>query len=164
MKWLRKNEISSDVILIILSSDEYLAYNLEKGLNKYTYKSIVNELHNIKEEYFTEDSTKTIYKIINNYANKYKEKPNKTVLAKAINVGLASKNPTILADANEKLNAITTLELPTSFDYMVNETEKFCQNRAMFLASLWAILLVFLSIEPSRHCDITRLNNAPITQ
>jgi replicative DNA helicase len=93
----------------------------------------------IKEEYFTEDSTKTIYKIINNYANKYKEKPNKTVLAKAINVGLASKNPTILADANEKLNAITTLELPTSFDYMVNETEKFCQNRAMFLAISKAI-------------------------
>ena len=35
------------------SSDEDLAYNLEKGFNKYTYKSIVNELDNIKEEYFT---------------------------------------------------------------------------------------------------------------
>jgi len=117
LKWLRKNEISSDVILItadksmerikdafrygvvdylikpftferfreslgifkerlssfknhktieqgeldklILTSknkecsDEDLVYNLEKGLNKYTYKSIVNELDNIKEEYFT---------------------------------------------------------------------------------------------------------------
>jgi len=35
------------------SSDEDLTYNLEKGLNKYTYKSIVNELDDIEEEYFT---------------------------------------------------------------------------------------------------------------
>lgn len=27
--------------------------NLEKGLNKYTYNSIANELNNTKEEYFT---------------------------------------------------------------------------------------------------------------
>ncbi|WP_297421300.1 response regulator [Clostridium sp.] len=117
LKWLRKNEISSDVILItadksidrvkdafrygvvdylikpftferfnealsifkerinsfksnetieqveldklILSSknkegnEEELKLNLEKGFNKYTYNSIVTELDNIKDEYFT---------------------------------------------------------------------------------------------------------------
>lgn len=35
------------------SSDEKLKCNLEKGLNKYTYNSIVSELNNISEEYFT---------------------------------------------------------------------------------------------------------------
>ncbi len=34
-------------------SDDQLKDNLEKGFNKYTYKSIVNELHNSNEEYFT---------------------------------------------------------------------------------------------------------------
>jgi response regulator of citrate/malate metabolism len=34
-------------------NDEEIKHNLEKGLNKYTYNSIVNELDNIKEEYFT---------------------------------------------------------------------------------------------------------------
>ncbi|EKQ51712.1 MULTISPECIES: response regulator [unclassified Clostridium] len=117
LKWLRKNEISSDVILItadksidrvkdafrygvvdylikpftferfnealsifrerinsfksnetieqveldklILASknkegnEEELKLNLEKGFNKYTYNSIVTELDNIKDEYFT---------------------------------------------------------------------------------------------------------------
>ncbi|OPJ59758.1 response regulator [Clostridium chromiireducens] len=117
LKWLRKNEISSDVILItadksidrvkdafrygvvdylikpftferfneslsifkerinsfknnetieqgeldklILSNksketnNEEVKLNLEKGFNKYTYNSIVNELENIKEDYFT---------------------------------------------------------------------------------------------------------------
>ena len=35
------------------TSEDELTSNLEKGFNKYTYKSIVNELDNIKEEYFT---------------------------------------------------------------------------------------------------------------
>lgn len=34
-------------------NDEELKFNLEKGFNKYTYNSIVNELSNIDEEYFT---------------------------------------------------------------------------------------------------------------
>ena len=34
-------------------NEEELNSNLEKGLNRYTYKSIIDELHNIKEEYFT---------------------------------------------------------------------------------------------------------------
>lgn len=34
-------------------SDEEAKCNIEKGLNKYTYKSIVEELKYIKEEYFT---------------------------------------------------------------------------------------------------------------
>ncbi|HEX9025211.1 MAG TPA: response regulator [Clostridium sp.] len=34
-------------------SDDELKDNLEKGFNKYTYKSIVNELHNSNEECFT---------------------------------------------------------------------------------------------------------------
>lgn len=35
-----------------LNADE-LKDNIEKGFNKYTYKSIVEELYNIEEEYFT---------------------------------------------------------------------------------------------------------------
>ena len=35
------------------SNNEEIKYNLEKGFNKYTYNSIVNEFDNIKEEYFT---------------------------------------------------------------------------------------------------------------
>lgn len=34
-------------------SNKDLTSNLEKGFNKYTYRAIVNELDNIKEEYFT---------------------------------------------------------------------------------------------------------------
>lgn len=93
----------------------------------------------IKPEYFTEESTRTIYKIINNYTEKYKDQPNKTIIAKAINAGLASKSPTILQDALEKLDTITTLEVPKSLDYMVDETEKFCQNQAIYLAISKAI-------------------------
>jgi response regulator of citrate/malate metabolism len=49
----------SDLDKLILSSkntelsDKEVKCNLEKGFNKYTYNSIVNELDNIKEEYFT---------------------------------------------------------------------------------------------------------------
>lgn len=93
----------------------------------------------IKPEYFTEESTRTIFKIISNYTEKYKDQPNKTVISKAINVGLASKSPVILQDALEKLDTITTLEIPKSFEYMVDETEKFCQNQAIYLAISKAI-------------------------
>lgn len=33
--------------------DDEVNFNLEKGFNKYTYKSIVDEFPNIKSEYFT---------------------------------------------------------------------------------------------------------------
>ena len=95
----------------------------------------------IKSEYFEQESTRTIFKIISNYVERYKDQPNKTVILKALNAGLASKAPKILVDAKEKLELITTMELPTSLEYMVNETETFCQNKSLYLAINKAITI-----------------------
>ena len=95
----------------------------------------------IKSEYFEQESTRTIYKIINNYVEKFQEQPNKTVILKALNAGLASKSPKILEEAKEKLETIVNIELPSSFEYMVEETEKFCQDKAIYLAINKAITI-----------------------
>lgn len=95
----------------------------------------------LKSEYFTEESTRTIFKIINNYTEKYKDQPNKTVILKALNAGLASKSPTVLQDAVEKLETILKMEIPSSFEYMVDETEKFCQDKSIYLAINKAITI-----------------------
>lgn len=104
----------------------------------------------IKSEYFEEDSTKILYKIINGYAEKYREIPNKTVLEKAINIGLSNKSDAIVNDAREKLESITSMELPKSLDYMVDECEKFCKNRSMYLAINEAIAIYTNNSDPEK--------------
>lgn len=93
----------------------------------------------IKEEYFTTESSKILFKIINNYASKYKEKPNTPIIKKTICDGLSNKGAEFLTEINNKLVDIDKLDLPDSTDYMVDETEKFCQNQAMYLAISKAI-------------------------
>lgn len=104
----------------------------------------------VKTEYFEQDSTKLLYKIIKAYADKYKENPNKTVLEKAINVGLANKSDAIINDAREKLNLITTVDMPNSLEYMVDECEKFCKNRSMYLAINEAIAIYTNNADPDK--------------
>lgn len=88
----------------------------------------------LKTEYFTDESNKLLYKVISKYIDKYKEKPNRTVLEKFVNEGLASRSPEFIADVLKVVDHISTVELPKSNKFMVDETEKFCKDQAMYNA------------------------------
>ena len=88
----------------------------------------------LKTEYFTDESNKLLYKVISKYIDKYKEKPNRTVLEKFVNEGLSSRSPEFIADVLKVVDHISTVELPKSNKFMVDETEKFCKDQAMYNA------------------------------
>lgn len=88
----------------------------------------------LKTEYFTDESNKLLFKVISKYIDKYKEKPNKTVLEKFVKEGLASRSPEFISDILKVIDHINTIELPSAQKYMVDETEIFCKRQAMYNA------------------------------
>ena len=95
----------------------------------------------LKSEYFENESNRALYNIIKNYTAKYKEQPNRTVLEKTINHGLANKGTQLVEDALEKLNHVLEIDIPKSYQYMVDETEEYCKQRSLYLAISKAITI-----------------------
>lgn len=88
----------------------------------------------LKQEYFTDESNKLLYKVISKYIDKYKDKPNKSVLEKFVNDGLSARTPEFINEVLTVIDHISNVELPKSRDYMVDETESFCKRQAMYNA------------------------------
>jgi len=90
----------------------------------------------ISEEYFVDYSDKTVYNLIHTFITKY----NKPPTIEALEISLQNSN---LPEGNYK-EALDILKSLTSFEqanaeWLLNETEKFCKDKAIYNAILKSI-------------------------
>jgi len=90
----------------------------------------------IKSEYFTESSEKLVFEEIVNYFDKYTKSP--TVEALLINLdNVTSKGDAIVKSSKELIGNIQTDDTP--LDWLIDETEKWCKDRAIYIAVMDSI-------------------------
>ena len=90
----------------------------------------------IKSEYFTESSEKLVFEEIVNYFDKYTKSP--TVEALLINLdNVTSKGDAIVKSSKELIGNIQKDDTP--LDWLIDETEKWCKDRAIYIAVMDSI-------------------------
>ena len=90
----------------------------------------------IKSEYFTESSEKLVFEEISNYFDKYTKSP--TVEALLINLdNVTSKGDAIVKSSKELIGNIQKDDTP--LDWLIDETEKWCKDRAIYIAVMDSI-------------------------
>ena len=90
----------------------------------------------IKSEYFTESSEKLIFEEISNYFDKYTKSP--TVEALLINLdNVTSKGDAIVKSSKQLVEKIETDDTP--LDWLIDQTEKWCKDRAIYIAVMDSI-------------------------
>ena len=90
----------------------------------------------IKSEYFTESSEKLVFEEIVNYFDKYTKSP--TVEALLINLdNVTSKGDAIVKSSKQLVENIKTDDTP--LDWLIDETEKWCKDRAIYIAVMDSI-------------------------
>ena len=90
----------------------------------------------IKSEYFTESSEKLVFEEIVNYFDKYTKSP--TVEALLINLdNVTSKGDAIVKSSKQLVENIETDDTP--LDWLIDETEKWCKDRAIYIAVMDSI-------------------------
>lgn len=94
----------------------------------------------IKEEYFHDRVHKQVFKLINDYALKYNKSPSKVALTIDAE-GLTSVSEDEFKSIKDTINAFE--EAPTSdTEWLVDETEKFCQDKAIYNAIMNSIQIL----------------------
>lgn len=83
-------------------------------------------------DYFSNNAEKIILKVINNYYQKYNTTPLLSEISTIINSKKIDENT--YKQINEKLKLIEDITFSTNIDWLVDETEKFCQDRALYNA------------------------------
>jgi replicative DNA helicase len=90
----------------------------------------------VKSEYFHDRVDKTIFELIDSYSKKYNKFPNKSALA----VELASRDNLSEDSFKQCSEIIENMELDNSdFEWLVDQTEKFCQDKAIYNAIMSSI-------------------------
>jgi len=93
----------------------------------------------LKPEYFTDISEKTIYEFSYDYFQKYTKPP--TVEALLINLDNAtSLNESVVKDAKNIVKGFSGDDTPQ--DWLVDETEKWCKDRAIYIAVMDSIEVI----------------------
>jgi replicative DNA helicase len=94
----------------------------------------------IKSEYFDNPSEKTIYEEIAKYVDKYNGLPTKEALA----IAVGEKTNLNEEQFKEIMTVIDGLEVEpnTDIDWLVDKTEKFCQDKAIYNAVRESILVL----------------------
>lgn len=93
----------------------------------------------IKQEYFENVHSKTLFSIISFYIEKYNRLPSK----EAIFIDLSNFKGINDNEFEQCKIDISELEIDseTAFDWLVDETEKWCQDRAMYLGLLQSLAI-----------------------
>ena len=87
----------------------------------------------IKAEYFSSGAEKVIYGIVSDYINEYNSLPSEAALTISIN-NLDSINEEEFKNINAYVADNLTKPVDYEHDWLVDETEKFCQYKAIFNA------------------------------
>jgi len=94
----------------------------------------------LKEDYFDDSAFRKIFATCSEYVDQYKEPPSKEALKLAI-----EKRKDLTEDAYKEVNSIIDeLEIDTTTNpgFLLNETEKFCQDKDLFNAIRKSILIL----------------------
>ena len=95
----------------------------------------------VKEEYFSEDDERNVYKHIKQYFDNYNNPP--TPEALLINLESDSKiNENILKLSTQLVKNIRDDVDPTPHDWLVDETEQWCKDRAIYIAVMDSIEVI----------------------
>ena len=90
----------------------------------------------VKSEYFTDESERTVYKIISEFVVKY----NKPPTTEALGITLQNSNlpEGTFKETSELVKELDIFEKPNQ-DWLLDETEKFCKDKAVYNAILQSI-------------------------
>jgi replicative DNA helicase len=91
----------------------------------------------LKEEYFLDQIDCAVFEAINRHISTYTNLPNKTLLQ--IELQKDSKLAAKQDEVKEALDAIFTIDLPEDKQWMIQQTEEFCQNKAIYNAIMTSI-------------------------
>lgn len=94
----------------------------------------------LKDEYFQDKNQKLVFNLINNYIDKYKSLPTKEALFIDLDAVEGVNQETI--DKSRKIIASLDSEESTQLDWLVDQTEKFCQEKAVFNAIMQSIRII----------------------
>jgi len=91
----------------------------------------------LKDEYFTGQTDKTIYRLIKEYVDKYNAFPSKEALA----IDLSNKDGVSEETFKQSKELISGLvhDSETKIDWLLDQTEKFCQDKAIYNAIMASI-------------------------
>lgn len=94
----------------------------------------------LKEEYFQDQGDQTLFNLINEYVQKYNNFPTK----EALFVELSGKDNLDEGTYSEIQNSINDLSVDatTQVEWLVDKTEKFCQDRAIYNAIRSSIQII----------------------
>jgi len=93
----------------------------------------------LKDEYFKEHTEKVVFEVINNYINKYNKCPN----LESIKVDLDNRTD-LNEDQHSTISKYVQGMVPgnTDIEWLVDETEKFCQHQAIYNAIMESIQIL----------------------
>lgn len=109
----------------------YLLFNKEYFQKVYPY---------IKEDYFEDLAYQKIFDSVSDYVVEYKEPPTKEVLK----ISLEDRKDLNEDQYKEAINQLSDLSIDdkTNIDWMIDQTEKFCQDRDLYNSIRRAILIL----------------------
>ena len=112
----------------------------------------------LEEDYFTDRSERLVYKQITEYFMKYNECPTHEALNIQLN-DLSGHNDEEIKNAQNIINACKENSEETPHDFLVDETEKWCKEIALYLE-----LMIYLSFDPDEifweaECILLLLDN-----
>ena len=90
----------------------------------------------VKSEYFTDESERVVYKQINEFIVKYNKPP--TVEALSISIQNSNLGEGTFKETSELLTELNENEKPNQ-EWLLDETEKFCKDKAVYNAILQSI-------------------------
>ena len=90
----------------------------------------------VKSEYFTDESERTIYKLISDFVVKYNKPP--TTEALGITLQNSNLSEGTFKETTDLVKELETYEKPNT-DWLLDETEKFCKDKAVYNAILQSI-------------------------
>ncbi len=130
------NTIESIILSSLISRDEYAR----------------RVLPFLKDEYFSDDAERITFDSVRNHIDKYNSLPSKTEL------DLAIRNRTDLNEQRfkktiEKVDSLGITDEP-DFQWLLDSTEKFCQDKAVYNAIFKAIEV--LDAEKTKKKDVSR--------
>jgi replicative DNA helicase len=94
----------------------------------------------IKDEYFDDFSSKKIFNTLTDYVEQYREPPS----MEALRISLENRkdlNETLYKEISEKVSDLK-VDKSTSNEWLINETEKFCQDKDLYNSIRKSILIL----------------------
>jgi archaellum biogenesis ATPase FlaH len=90
----------------------------------------------LKKEYFTDENEKVVFNLVSTFIDKYNKPP--TIEAMLITLQNSNLAEGVFKDANDTIKVLELTEKSTP-EWLLDETEKFCKDKAVYNAILQSI-------------------------